>query len=142
MVEVDEAVFLHAVELAGEGAAVHAQVVGELLARVGDGEDALLVAVAGLLGGEVAHETAADRARRDVGNLAGKGQVALGEGAEEVAHEARVIRAGRGAGAQDALEVDEGHRGVDDRDDVDVDRHAGCGKGLGEHVARTRAAQD
>lgn len=88
MVEVDEAVFLHAVELAGEGAAVHAQVVGELLARVGDGEDALLVAVAGLLGGEVAHEAAADRAWRDVGDFAEKREVALGEGAEEVAHEA------------------------------------------------------
>ena len=98
--------------------------------------------MAGFLGGEVAHETAANRARRDVGDLAGKGQVALGEGAEEVAHEARVVRAGRGAGAQDALEVDEGHRGVDSRDDVDVDRHAGCGEGLGEHVARTRAAQN
>lgn len=138
---VQQTLAAHAAELRGKRAAVHAEVIGELLAVERDRK--AVAARADRLHREVGEQAAADRFRRGVEDAPGKREILLRADEQKVADELRVAGAGLRAGRKQVRRVQEKRRRILCRDDVHhqrLIRHAGVR--LRENLPRPHAVQN
>ena len=131
---------LHPRQLAAHGAAVHAQIVGQLLAVVGNVKAVLSGALDAL--GKVRHEPGADALRRCVQDALRELQVFGRAHGQQVLNELGVKRAGVRARREHLADVQKQHLGVLRSGHADEQRLArDAGIGLGKHFARADVAE-
>lgn len=131
---------LHPRQLAAHGAAVHAQIVGQLLAVVGDVKAVLPGAFHAL--GKVRHEPGANALRRRVQDALRELQILGRAHGQQVLDELGVKRAGVRAGREHLADVQKQHLGVLRGGHADEQRLArDAGIGLGKHLTGADVAE-